>query len=113
MKTDIERRRFLHLVALSGVTAMHAPWTVPFGIPAAQAQSGRAGSPYGTWEIRYGLPAFVYNADQENLAAAEWDPLIAPRTRRHWLMVGNQAIRLQCANDGRWRCSTRVTACDG
>jgi hypothetical protein len=55
---------------------------------------------YGRWVMRAGLPAFVYDADQEALAAAEWDPIIAPRTRRHWVMVGNRAIRLQAANDG-------------
>lgn len=100
MKTNAERRRFLHLLALSGAAVAHAPWTGTFGIPAARAQSGRTGSRYGTWEVRHGLPAFVYDADQDSLTPAVWDPLIAPRTRRHWLMVGNQAIKLQCANDG-------------
>jgi len=55
---------------------------------------------YGHWVTRFGAPAFLYDADHETLAAAEWDPLIGPRTRRHWLMVGNHAIRLQTANDG-------------
>lgn len=100
MKTDIERRTFLRLMALTGSAVAHAPWSVPFGRSMARAQSAPAASLYGKWEVRHGLPAFVYDADQSSLAAAEWDPLIAPRTRRHWLMVGNQAIRLQCANDG-------------
>ena len=55
---------------------------------------------YGRWVRRARMPAFLYDADQDGLAAAEWDPIIAPRTRRNWLMVGNRAIRLQGANDG-------------
>lgn len=70
----------------------------------ARALASRGGgvgaSPYGRWVRRGGVPAFVYSADQEALAAAEWDPILAPRTRRHWVMVGNRAIRMQVANDG-------------
>lgn len=57
-------------------------------------------SAYGRWIVRDGLPAFAYDADQDALSFAAWDPVIGPPTRRHWLMVGNQAIRLQAANDG-------------
>src|SRR5262249_32133851 len=73
--------------------------------PAARAwarrtpRASRAGA-YGRWTVRDGLPAYVYDADQDSLPGAEWDPLLAPPTRRHWIMVGNQAIRLQAANDG-------------
>ncbi|HSP97744.1 MAG TPA: hypothetical protein VL049_10930 [Candidatus Dormibacteraeota bacterium] len=63
-------------------------------------RGGGVGSPYGRWVRRGGLPAFVYAADQEALAEAEWDPILAPRTRRHWVMVGNRSIRMQVANDG-------------
>ncbi len=59
-----------------------------------------ADSRYGHWTQRDGVPAFVYDADHEILAAAEWDPLIAPPTRRHWLMVGNRSVQLHAANDG-------------
>ncbi|WP_394846514.1 hypothetical protein LZC95_03500 [Pendulispora brunnea] len=57
-------------------------------------------SPYGQWVSRFGLPAFAYDADQDSMPEAEWDPMTGPRTRRHWLMVGNRAIRLWSANDG-------------
>jgi hypothetical protein len=57
---------------------------------------------YGTWVVENDLPAFVYDIDQEAEPAAVWDPIIPPWTpsRRNWLMVGNQAIGLQGANDG-------------
>jgi hypothetical protein len=55
---------------------------------------------YGRWLARAGLPAFAYHLDQDAEPAAEWDPILSPPTRRHWLMVGNRAIRLQAANDG-------------
>ncbi len=55
---------------------------------------------YGHWSARDGVPAFVYDADHETLPAAEWDPVVAPRTRRHWVMLGNRAISIQAANDG-------------
>src|SRR5438046_757794 len=40
---------------------------------------------------------------QGGIPATEWDPILpigVPKTRRNWLMVGNQAVRLQCSNDG-------------
>jgi hypothetical protein len=57
-------------------------------------------SRFGRWTIRNDLPAFVYDADQDSLPEAEWDPLLYPPTRRHWLMLGNRAIQMQVANDG-------------
>jgi len=59
-----------------------------------------AGSPYGRWVVRDGLPAFDYDADQDVLPEAEWDPIVAPPTRQHWIMIGNRAIGLRAANDG-------------
>jgi len=57
-------------------------------------------SRYGSWTTRHGLPAFGYEADQEAVPEAEWDPIVAPRTRRHWVMLGNRSIQVQAANDG-------------
>lgn len=57
-------------------------------------------SRYGRWTVRNDLPVFAYDADQESLPEAEWDPLLDPPTRRHWLMLGNRAIQMQVANDG-------------
>ena len=54
---------------------------------------------YGEWVTRAGLPAFEYRADQDALDEAEWDPIQAPPTRRHWVMVGNRGIQMQVAND--------------
>jgi hypothetical protein len=61
---------------------------------------GDAPSRFGHWSTRDGLPAFVYDADQDALPEAEWDPLLSPPTRRHWVMLGNRAIQMQVANDG-------------
>jgi len=95
----MQRRKFLRWMALSGSAAFQP--AVLFNHPTARAQSNRT-SHYGHWELRNNLPAFVYDVDQNTLP--EWDPLIGPpetrKTRRNWLMVGNQAIQLQAANDG-------------
>ena len=56
---------------------------------------------YGEWSERDGIPFFEYDADQDALPEAEWDPIQGPRTRRHWVLVGNRSIQLQAANDGR------------
>ncbi|MBM4270186.1 MAG: hypothetical protein FJ144_26880 [Deltaproteobacteria bacterium] len=55
---------------------------------------------YGRWEVQDGLPVFAYTADHETLPEAEWDPVLRPRTRRQWHMLGNRALQLQAANDG-------------
>lgn len=98
----MQRRQFLRLMALSGSTAFRAPWPLAFGPAIARAQSGRERSKYGRWEVRDHLPMFVYNIDHEREPFVEWNPIIPPnvRSRRNWLMVGNQAIQLQAANDG-------------
>ena len=95
----VGRRTFLRLLLGAPVAARTA---TAMGGDATGRRSTRAAgaSPYGRWVQRDGLPAFAYDADQETLPVAEWDPILAPRTRRHWLMVGNRAIRLQAANDG-------------
>ena len=100
----MRRREFLRLIALGGAAAVQPSWMVR-AVAAASPLARRAkvqprASLYGHWVLSAGLPAFVYDVDQEALPAAEWDPTIAPRTRRNWLMVGNRAIRLQAANDG-------------
>jgi hypothetical protein len=88
-------------------TLATAPGTSALGGPPARAARERLGrrphpgaSLYGRWVVRAGAPAFVYDADHETLPQAEWDPIGGPRSRRHWLMVGNRAVRLQAANDG-------------
>ncbi|MGA1344031.1 MAG: hypothetical protein ACO33A_13525, partial [Hyphomonas sp.] len=75
--------------------------------PALGAWRGAAGdgpvtraSPYGYWQMRSGLPEFVYDADQEALDFALWDPLDRPKTRRHFHMIGNRAIQAQVSNTG-------------
>lgn len=57
-------------------------------------------SAFGYWAVEDGLPVFVYDADHTTLDAAEWDPIIRPRTRRHWHMFGNRALQVQADNDG-------------
>ena len=53
---------------------------------------------YGEWSTREGVPVFVYRADQDALDEAEWDPIQAPPTRRHWLAVGNRSLAMQVAD---------------
>ncbi len=95
----IGRRTLLRAIALGGAAVM-APWTPGTRAAAAGRRRDRRVSLYGEWVMRAGVPAFVYDGDQDALPEAEWDPTIGPRTRRHWVVVGNQAIRMQAANDG-------------
>src|SRR2546428_8804636 len=100
----MRRRAFLRLLLLGGSAVVTPRRSAGAGEGGASRQAPGVkvdprASLYGRWVTRAGLPAFVYEADQEALAAAEWDPIIAPRTRRHWLMVGNRAIRLQLGRD--------------
>ena len=94
----MRRRTFLRLMVLGG-SALGSPRTLRAAGRGSMRPDAGA-SPYGRWVRRAGLPAFVYEADQDAFPGAEWDPILAPRTRRHWIMVGNRAIRLQAANDG-------------
>lgn len=106
----MQRRKFLRLMALSGAAVVQPPRIGPFEAPAALAQSSGPCadgslppcSLYGHWVTRNNLPAFVYKVNQDAVSAVEWDPTIPwfTRSQRNWLMVGNQAIRLQAANDG-------------
>ena len=57
-------------------------------------------SAFGTWTTAYGLPAFAYTADQESDPRAEWDPVLDPLTRRHFVHVGNRRITLVADNYG-------------
>jgi hypothetical protein len=94
----VRRRTFLQLVVVGG-SAVASSWAGAGGRRGEPSAEPRA-SLYGRWVWRGGLPAFVYDADQEALDAAEWDPIVGPPTRRHWIMVGNRAIGMQAANDG-------------
>lgn len=96
----MRRRTLLRLMVLGGTAAM-TPWAAG-GSRAFAARGGkdRRVSLYGQWVTRAGQPAFAYDGDQDTLPEAEWDPTVGPRTRRHWVLVGNEAIRLQAANDG-------------
>ncbi|MFA5788128.1 MAG: hypothetical protein WDA71_14290, partial [Actinomycetota bacterium] len=55
---------------------------------------------FGRWSQEQGLPVFVYEADHEVMPEAEWDPIVEPKTRRHWLVIGNRRIFAVVANDG-------------
>jgi len=75
----MRRRDFLHLTVLGGAAMTASSWTTGCGDRTGGAGPGlqdltvepRA-SLYGKWALRAGLPTFVYDADQEALAAAEW-----------------------------------------
>jgi len=96
----LRRRRFLQLAAAGGA-ALGLPWATACGDRSSGADAiDPRESPYGRWVVCDGLPAFAYDADQDALPFAEWDPILAPPTRRHWTMLGNRALRIQAANDG-------------
>ena len=57
-------------------------------------------SPFGFWRTDGGLPEFVYTANQQTLAAALWNPIDRPESRRHFHMMGNRAIQMQVSNTG-------------
>jgi len=57
-------------------------------------------SHFGHWSTEADLPVFVYDADQSAIPEAEWDPITAPKTRRHWVAIGNHRIQAVVANDG-------------
>ncbi|MFG1960352.1 GH36-type glycosyl hydrolase domain-containing protein [Nonomuraea sp. NPDC049028] len=57
-------------------------------------------SAFGAWTTAYGLPAFAYTTDQESDPRAEWDPVLDPLTRRHFVHVGNRRITLVADNYG-------------
>jgi hypothetical protein len=56
---------------------------------------------FGQWDSVDELPVFNYSGNQDEIPEAKWDPKTMPPTRRHWLMIGNQAISARVANDGR------------
>ncbi len=92
----MRRRTFLELMVLGGTMAT----TIGRVTSADAARVESRASRFGRWVRRHGLPAFAYDADQDTLPEAEWNPIVEPRTRRHWTMLGNRAIQLQAANDG-------------
>src|SRR5262245_60865317 len=96
----MRRRALLRLMLVGGTVAVVPAWAIDLAPKRAGGRKDRRVSLYGEWVIRGGLPAFAYDADQDALPDAEWDPTIGPRTRRHWVMLGNEAIRIQAANDG-------------
>src|SRR5262245_15234974 len=95
----MRRRTFLRLLTAGGAAMAHAS-VLRGAARAARRSINPRGSLYGRWILRDGLPAFTYDLDQEAEPAAEWDPFLAPPTRRSWLMLGNRAVRIQAANDG-------------
>src|SRR4029453_10353342 len=97
---SMRRRALLRLMLVGGTVAVVPAWAIDLSPGRAGGRKDRRVSLYGEWVIRGGLPAFAYDADQDTLPDAEWDPTIGPRTRRHWVMLGNEAIRIQAANDG-------------
>jgi hypothetical protein len=100
------RREFLEAGAAAVFAAAAAPWLASCG------DSSRRGggsvvdaidprsSPFGVWTVEDGLPVFVYDADHTTIPEAEWDPIVRPRTHRHWHMFGNRALQVQADNDG-------------
>lgn len=57
-------------------------------------------SRYGSWVQEAGLPVFSYRADQRMLPEAQWDPVVAPPTRRHFVALGNRRLTLVVDNYG-------------
>ena len=57
-------------------------------------------SSFGSWTARDGLPVFRYVADPAVTPAAEWDPVVAPRSRRHSVVLGNRRVNALVDNLG-------------
>src|SRR5262249_25497008 len=96
----MRRRALLRLMLVGGTVAVVPAWAIDLAPRRAGGRKDRHVSLYRRWGRRGGVPAFAYEGDQAGLPGAEWDPTIGPRTRRHWVMLGNEAIRIQAANDG-------------
>lgn len=100
------RRTFLRWATVGGTSLAFPIWSAPAASGAggsgvaSRARIDPGTSRYGRWIVQDGLPAFAYDVDQDALPEAEWDPILAPKTRRHWVMIGNRALRIQAANDG-------------
>ncbi|MDH5171296.1 MAG: hypothetical protein OEW92_02680 [Gammaproteobacteria bacterium] len=88
-------------MAVLGVGLPLAPRSILAGeTPAGTGVEDRAGSLFGHWIERGGLPEFVYDADHARLAAALWQPVDRPPTRRHFHVLGNRALQMQVSNNG-------------
>jgi hypothetical protein len=89
----------------------------PAWLAASSASAASLVSPssaYGGWAMPGGLPAYLYTADQDKLAAAEVPPnapfglrvnkdSTARGDREHSVMLGNDRLVLVGSNYGSWR----------
>ena len=57
-------------------------------------------SRFGRWIDVDGLPAFEYLPDPAGDGSRMWDPIVAPRTSRHWIVIGNRRINAVVDNIG-------------
>ena len=57
-------------------------------------------SRFGRWTEEAGLPVFAYDADPESTPEALWDPVVAPPTHRHWVVIGNKRVNAIVDNWG-------------
>jgi hypothetical protein len=57
-------------------------------------------SRYGEWVEEAGLPVFSYRGDPRSMPEAEWDPVVTPPTRRHFVAIGNRRIQAIVDNEG-------------
>src|SRR3954449_6870080 len=71
------------------------------------AGGGEAASPprrlvsrFGRWIEVDGLPAFDYTIDPHVDEGATWDPIVAPLSTRHWVVIGNRRINAVVDNHG-------------
>ncbi len=94
-RQGVGRRELLKqlLMASTGLMTLPALSGWMAGRGASGAGSAETPSPYGFWQMRGPLPEFVYDADQDTLDFALWDPLDRPLTRRHFHMMGNRAVQ--------------------
>ncbi len=62
-------------------------------LPCVALSEGSGAGVFGEWITdRFGVPAYEYTLDETSDPRGEWDPLVAPKTRKMWFHLGNQRI---------------------
>jgi hypothetical protein len=97
----MKRRQLLRNMAVCGAALPLVSRTVMAGkAPTATPVQNVPESFFGHWSEQQGLPVFVYDADQDSLPEALWQPVDRSPSRRHFHVLGNRALQMQVSNTG-------------